>query len=62
MRSNDWWSNNLPEGEPMNPLEDLVNRLRKSGIPLENEVAEAMQHVFIGSFTDHELDLSLIHI
>ena len=40
----------------MNPLEDLVNRLRKSGIPLENEVAEAMQHVFIGSFTDHELD------
>ena len=56
MCSNDWWWNNLPEGEPMNPLEDLVDRLRKSGIPLENEVAEAMQHVFIGSFTDHELD------
>jgi protein-L-isoaspartate(D-aspartate) O-methyltransferase len=56
MRSNDWWCNNLCKGEPMKPLDDLLERLRKSGIPIENEVAEAMQQVFIGSFTDFELD------
>ena len=40
----------------MKPIEDLLERLRRSGLPLENEVAEAMKHVFIGSFTDFELD------
>ena len=40
----------------MNPVQDLMERLRKSGIPLKDEVAEAMQNVFIGSFTDFELD------
>ncbi len=56
MRSNDWWCDNLSKGEPMKALEDLLQRLRKSGIPVEDEVAEAMQQVFIGSFTDFELD------
>ena len=40
----------------MKPIEDLLERLRRSGLPLENEVAEAMKHVFLGSFTDFELD------
>ena len=40
----------------MKPIEDLLERLRRSGLPLENEVAEAMKHVFVGSFTDFELD------
>lgn len=40
----------------MKPIEDLLERLRRSGLPLENEVAEAMKHIFIGSFTDFELD------
>jgi len=40
----------------MKPIEDLLERLRRSGLPLENEVAEAMKHVFIGSFTDFELN------
>ena len=40
----------------MNPLLELLERIRKSGIPLEKEVAEAMQQVYIGSFTDFELD------
>ena len=40
----------------MKPIEDLLQRLRRSGLPLENEVAEAMKHVFVGSFTDFELD------
>ena len=40
----------------MKPIEDLLERLRRSGLPLENEVAEAMKHVFIGSFTEFELD------
>ena len=40
----------------MKPIEDLLERLRRGGLPLENEVAEAMKHVFVGSFTDFELD------
>ena len=40
----------------MKPIEDLLERLRRSSLPLENEVAEAMKHVFVGSFTDFELD------
>ena len=40
----------------MKPIEDLLQSLRRSGLPLENEVAEAMKHVFVGSFTDFELD------
>ncbi len=40
----------------MNPLQDLLERLRKSGVPLDDSVAEAMQNVFVGSFTDFDLE------
>jgi len=43
-------------GESLNPLQDLLERLRKSGVPLDSEVEEAMQQVYVGSFTDFDLD------
>ncbi len=40
----------------MNPLQDLLERLRKSGVPVDENVADAIQNVFVGSFTDFPLD------
>ena len=40
----------------MRPMEDLLERLRNNGIHVNNEVAQAMKEVFVGSFTDFVLE------
>ena len=44
-------------GEVMNPMDDLLERLSSAGVPLDDSVAEAMSEVFIGSFTDFDLEM-----
>ncbi|DAC34303.1 MAG TPA: hypothetical protein D7H79_04125, partial [Candidatus Poseidoniales archaeon] len=45
-----------PRGKAMRPMEDLLERLRNNGIHVNNEVAQAMKEVFVGSFTDFVLE------